>query len=348
MRKIVMLDYLSECDERGKPVGHRIKAGNEYYSFLKDEFKVRVSANEEVLEFYEAPDRERLGCPPQKNDAGKAKKLKYLKNIREIYRRYPEDVIWFFAPDIYAYIAMLLFNKGRRKIAVTVCEEHATNRIKHWIFRQALKKADIVFASNRHYKKYAQNAVAVPDYTYKPEFYSRYDSEEKKDRVVCLGTMNEKKLLTEAVDIFNKNGFPLYIAGQFASKERYRQLCEMKAGNITIEDRYIDEEEYYRLLGESRFSLLPYDEGFYLNRTSGVLQESLFLNTVPIAHRSILDFNGIDGIGYSKMSDLESFDFHRAGDEGFKKAYEVEKRDFYDQRMVRDKMVGAFTKLMES
>lgn len=346
--KVVLVDYLSECDENGKPIGHRIKAGNEYCAFLDEDFEAELCADRSVLKFFEAKNKSALKYGIEKGENSKVKKLKYLKNIKEIYRDHPGDVLWFFAPDIYAYIAMLLLKKGRRKIAVTVCEEHAGSRLKHAIFKQALKKADIVFTSNEHYAKYCKNSVTVPDYTYKTEFYSKYLSDKKLERVVCLGTMNEKKLLREAVEAFNKNGYPLYIAGQFASKEKFRQLCKIKAENVIIEDRYIDEDEYYRILGESRYSLLPYDARFYKNRTSGVLQESMFLDTVPIAHESILKFNGIDGVGYKDMAELENIEFDANDFKEYIRDYGEKKEDLYSCEATRykiNKMLYSITKL---
>ena len=49
-------------------------------------------------------------------------------------------------------------------------------------------------------------------------------------------------------------------------------------------------EEYYQLIGSSKYVLLPYDEDFYKNRTSGVMIEGVFVNSIPIANASIMDF----------------------------------------------------------
>ncbi len=58
----------------------------------------------------------------------------------------------------------------------------------------------------------------------------------------------------------------LYIAGQFISSDTYKDLLEIKGENIVvIEDRFVETEEYYRLLSESKFCILPYDPDFYKN-----------------------------------------------------------------------------------
>jgi hypothetical protein len=40
-------------------------------------------------------------------------------------------------------------------------------------------------------------------------------------------------------------------------------------------------------------------------RTSGVLIESMFLHTIPIAPRKLLEANGIQGIGYDNIEELK-------------------------------------------
>lgn len=58
-------------------------------------------------------------------------------------------------------------------------------------------------------------------------------------------------------------------------------------------------------MAESKYCLVPYDAEFYKNRTSGVIQESLFCRTIPISHKEILEFANVDGIGYEKLDDLK-------------------------------------------
>ena len=69
-------------------------------------------------------------------------------------------------------------------------------------------------------------------------------------------------------------------------------------------DRILSEEEYYRKLGTATYSVLPYDMAQYQNRTSGILLESAFLETIPAAPQALLETNGMAGVGYRLMSEM--------------------------------------------
>ena len=164
---------------------------------------------------------------------------------------------------------------------------------------------------------------------------------EKKEQAVCLGTMNEKKLLRESVEAFTKSGYPLYIAGQFTSAETFQYLNSIKGNNIIIENRFIENEEYYKLMAESKYCLVPYDVEFYKNRTSGVIQESLFCRTIPISHKEILDFANVDGIGYERLDDLKELDLEKIDINDFRPKYNDEINAVYQYDVVKKTVVSA-------
>lgn len=57
MKRVAMADVWSVCDEKGKPIGHGRKVGNEYYNYIADSFDVVQYANEGMLQHLVNPRR---------------------------------------------------------------------------------------------------------------------------------------------------------------------------------------------------------------------------------------------------------------------------------------------------
>lgn len=344
-KRIVMVDIWSVCDENGKPIGHGGKVGNEYYRYINDRYEVVQYVNESMLPHLISHQKVAF-AHSIKNGIRKSERIiGNFRCLREVYKKEKDPVIWFYVPDIYLFLYVWLVPKGKRRILVNVYETYSGSRIKNWIFYQALRKIDTVFVTNGSLLSEVPGGVLISDYAYDEALYGRYHGLPEQERVVCLGTMNEKKQLEEAVDIFSKNGYPLYIVGQFTSRERYEQLCRMKSDNIIIEDRYVDPDEYYRLLAESRYCLLPYDAGFYRNRTSGVIQECLFCDTIPIAHADILRFSHICGVGYKDIQELSKIDLKTVDPSPIRAYYESERDRYYRYDVIKDKVVKAIARI---
>lgn len=340
-----MVDFWSVCDENGKPVGHGGKVGNEYYEYLKDEYEVIQYVNDGMQRFLE---NGKIHAFSHSLKYGMRKTKRILLNfkcLREVFAREKDSVIWFYVPDIYLFLFLFLAGKGKRRIAVNLYEEYAGSSIKQWVLRQALKKTDRVFVTNQALLSRVPDGILVPDYAYRRERYEKYKTAEKTERAVCLGTMNGKKQLREAVEAFSRSGYPLYIAGQFSSQEQYERLCGMKGNNVTIENRYVDPDEYYQLLASSKFCLIPYDAEFYKNRTSGVIQECLFLDTIPLSDKEILEFSHIRGLGYDSLEELAEADLERMDVQELYETYEEERERFYKYDAVKEKIAGGLKSL---
>jgi hypothetical protein len=342
-RKVAMVDFWSVADDNGKPLGHGGKVGNEYYKYVEGKFDITQYVNQTMLPFIMCPDKEALSPSISNGERKASRVLKHFMALRNACNN-DADIIWFYVPDIYLFIFLLFFNKRNKRIAVNVYEEYQTNKIKCRIFKRALRKIDVVFVTNEMLLKDIPQGILIPDYTYDEEEYDGFRTAHKIERAVCLGTMNEKKKLRESVETFSKNGYPLYIAGQFADKGMYEDLIAIKGDNIKIEDRYVDSIEYYELLGSSRYCLIPYDAEFYKNRTSGVIQESLFCDTIPISHKEILEFSGIPGVGYKDISELGNYDFSAVGSERYLNLYSEIRRNKY----LRSKVVDTVERALDN
>ena len=60
-------------------------------------------------------------------------------------------------------------------------------------------------------------------------------------------------------------------------------------------------------ISSAKYSILPYDMNQYINRTSGVLLESIYVGTIPIAPRSLLEHNKLPGIKYDSLNELLNY-----------------------------------------
>lgn len=343
-KRIAMVDFWTVSDSNGKPLGHGVKVGNEYFDYLKDNYAITHYVNNCIKPFITNSDKVSFKASIKDGYSKLRRVLGNFRCIKEVYDK--EDNIWFYVPDIYLFVILLLFRKGRRKIVVNVYEEYQTNKIKKWIFYKALSKIDLIFVTNEELKRSISRGVYIPDYTYNEDKYGKYRKLTKKERVICIGTMNEKKLIREAVSVFSQNGYPLYIVGQFTSNETYEYLLSVKTDNVVIENRYMDSEEYYTLLGSSKYCLVPYDSDFYKNRTSGVIQESLFCDSIPASNKDILDFAGVPGIGYDDIRELENFDFYTENDDKIYMRYDEIRRKIYLNSIIKEKVINEFKKIL--
>lgn len=342
-KEIAMVDFWSVCDENNKPIGHGPKVGNEYYSIIKDNFRVRQYANKCILPYLVNKEKKSLKYSLT-NNLTKAKRV--FRNFLSLYNVYKrEKTVWFYVPDIYLFLFLIIMPKRNHKYIVNIYEEYLTNKIKHMIFMASLKKIDVKFVTNKNLCRGVTGAVFVPDYPYIDSIYGKYMDCEKKDQIVCLGTMNSKKKLYDAVQVFRENQYPLIIIGKFTDIGLYESLCKLKTENIVIENRYVETDEYYDLIASSKYCLLPYDQVFYKNRTSGVIQECIFLDTIPVAPKSMLAFSGITGVGYSDFHEIEDYDFYNNTTKDKVDEYKDLINSEYKFDIIKNKIISSLDKL---
>ena len=316
MKSILLADYYGTCDKNGKPIGHSPKVLQEYGDLLEGRYTVGAAlspclvnaAGERFCEVvrlqYDIREHGHKGLWERIVD-----KLKLFYNIHQVIQIKNYDVIWFFRTDFFLFFYFFLsFKKSNPKIvALTYQEVFGQGKLGgmlSWLYRKGAAKFDGLIYTQKGMAKFHPNTIYLPDYYYSREKYWKYAQVEKSKKVVCPGTMNPYKKLEEMVEAFNSNGIRLEIKGYFYDKDRFHDLLKLKKENIEIEDIILSEEEYYRMIAEAQYCILPYDMEQYVSRTSGVLQECIFLNTIPIAPVELLRENGIQGIGYENIMDL--------------------------------------------
>lgn len=317
MKNILLVDYCGNCDANGNAIGHSLKVLEEYGNLLRKEYQISVALPECIIsecdkELYSAIYK----LPYQIVEEGSNSiikrlidKVKLFVNISKVFRKTDCSTVWFYKADFFLFLYLYLFRKPANKKVITLVYWQKFGNgwlgdILNHIFVRGMKKVDGVIYTQKNSKPQHCNTFYMPDYYYDVEKYQKYMRGEKENKVVCLGTMNPYKKLEQLVEVFNQNGMRLEILGKFYDNSRCEKLKRMANSNIIIENVILEENAYYDKLASARYAILPYDMNQYTGRTSGVLVETLFMQTIPIAPAELLAGNGVAGIGYTFLSEL--------------------------------------------
>lgn len=328
MQKIAMCGYYGMCDSQNNVIGHVSKVTKEYYELLKETYDVCLMAspcvfNEVIKETNISGAR--LGYDIVVDETFTIlkriiDKYKIMKNIWECIHKSNVETLFFYQTDFFFYLYIFLFYKKKsKKIFGLIYHQNFTGgRLEgclNYIYKKALKKLDGIIYTQKSIEMVHNKKLYMPDYLYDEKYYSKYNKKQKENKVVCMGTMNRYKQLEELVDVFRDIDIPLEIYGRFDDKSRVQELINGKSDNITICDCVLSTEEYYQKLGEAKYSILPYDMQQYIARTSGVLLESIYVGSIPVAPKLLLVQNELPGIGYDSLDELKDICFEKKQNE---------------------------------
>lgn len=314
--KVLMVEYQGRVDEENNALGHGPKVLNDYFGIIKNYCDVSVYAPKEILKgFTGNKEAKQVKVLPEKIIMGKDKtlavkiknKLGMFKNISLALKNTDAETVWFFNVEYYFFLYLFLHRRIKKRIVCTMFLDGYRGgivaKIKNYIFEQGQKKLDVIIATGKQLKFKNCKYYFVPDY-YCPDELRKNDNIKKDKLAVCLGTMGKGKQLKELVTAFNKMDYPLIIAGRFYDKALLQELRDMAGKNIEIRDEYLSDDEYKSLLERATFTVLPYSPSKYDRQTSGVMQEAVFYNTIPVSYNGVLDGNGIKGIGFDSWDEL--------------------------------------------
>ena len=317
MKKIILAEYQGRQDTNGKAVGHGPKVLGEYAGLIKDEYELTILAPRCILKATAPDGRAGSKVLPHsivmKSDNSVFEKIfnkiKMFANINMVLKNNAADTVWFFNTEFYLMLYLAVFGNNKKNIICTLFMENfgggLRGSVKQRIFEAAQKKMRLIISTGPGFCFKNVPYKFIPDYYCDEAEYAPYRRPVRKEQAVCLGTMGAEKQLEELVEGFNRTGYPLVIAGRFYDRDRLARLKEAAADNITIRDEYLSREEYLKLLGESSFVVLPYSASQYATQTSGVLQEAVFMDTVAVSHRAVLEGNRIAGIAYDELKNID-------------------------------------------
>lgn len=309
------------CDQNNDVVGHTGKVTKEYFELLSRICEVSLTASPCIIKAMRkekfAKSMELLYDIHVDRPFTLWKrifdKIKLLKNIHKCLSKQGDDCLFFYQVDFFFFFYISLFYKKHRKkiYCLIFHQDFAGGKFENILkifYKHALTKIDGIIYTQKGHPVPHSNICWIPDYMYSDERYLKYQKIEKQEKVVCVGTMNHLKQLEELVEIFREKTYRLEIIGRFDNLLRLKQLKSRASNNIVIEDELLSDREYYSVLASAKFSILPYDMDQYKNRTSGVLLESLYVGSIPIAPEELLNQNGLPGIGYERLFDLKEKD----------------------------------------
>lgn len=348
-KRIYLVDYLGYTNKQGEPIGHALKLLRQYVEILKENFEVYVVAPKEIIRSIEKQEQinsielkyHLIPYDGEVNFGEKAyKTYKRIWNIASALSTGKKDVIWFYNVDFMLFKYLYYFHRNCSNIVCTMYQQDYGVK-KSRIYYTVLSRMKHVFNTLDTFKADC-NYTIIPDY-YFDNKYEKYISPKKKEQVLCVGTMGGTKKLEKLIEIFSKIDYKLDLIGCFRDNNRFEKLLRKCKDNISISNKYLSDEEFYTKIGESKYVILPYDEKDYNKRTSGILQESIFLGTIPITYKSILKANNLErsGTGINSLDDLLTMDL-RAVDMSVidNNKYLICTR--YNKETVKEKVLRAF------
>ncbi len=345
-----MVDYYGTCNGEGKTIGHSPKVAREYRDLFLKTDQVDIAASPCVANAVEGAGFGHIYRLPYNiveadyNRLSKriTDKFKIWVNIHRVFQIPGYDLLWFYRVDFFFLLYMLFAGKtqGRRICLVYQMGggQGMLGKMIDWVYDRGIRKFDGVIYTQERMKVPVKHFLYMPDYWYRKEKYDRFAALPKEEKVVCLGAMNPYKKLEELVDVFNELGYPLEIAGYFFDRKRADRLRQGARDNIFIEDRILEDAEYYEKLGSARYAVLPYDMDQYKNRTSGILLECAFLGVVPIAPEGLLRENGLAGIGYASVKEIHEKIFQYSVSEILEVNREKVRKNF-NEECIRNRFV---------
>ncbi|MFC2155725.1 hypothetical protein ACFLRB_04455 [Acidobacteriota bacterium] len=358
--KIYLIDYVGQSNDRGEPVGHSLKTLKETMELFENSQKVELI----VPQNYEAELSDRKITVPfflkyyssinitkfSNRMAGLRGKV---RNLFQVFKTGKEGMLWFVHPDFLLFVFLFVYPfRIKNKIVITMYMEGFNpgntlkERIKNFFFERTIKRVYLII-KNSSKIKISGKEIFCPDYLYKEERYKPFLSK-KNDHVLCTGVMNRAKDIVNLVRAWSgfKNILALKISGFFPDKDLYKEIKKYENHRIEINDLYLTKNDYYKNIAGAKFTLLSYKKSKYLRRTSGILLESIFLDTPVIAPHFLLEYTDLPGIGYDRLEDIESI-ISSVDEKEIKELHKRMKqvREAYDFDKMKQKITAALTAL---
>lgn len=355
--KIGMIGYQGRCDEKGVAVGHSPKVLGEYYKIAKNVADVSIYAPKTILRSTSCEISKgakvlpfSIGMTGKKSLFVKIlNKIHMFDNLSLAIKNSDDDILWFYNVEYYFWLYIFLHKRINKKIVCTLFingyEGGIVAKVKQWVFEKAQRKIDYIVGTGASFSYKNVEHTFIPDYVYEADKLEKYLNVSKQDYAVCLGTMDRGKQLECLIDAFNHSGYRLVIAGRFYDKEWYKELCESSHDNIEIIDDYLDGERYMKLLSEARYCVLPYSPDKYGIQTSGVLQEAMFVDTIPVSFNRVLEGSGLPGVGIESWEDLYDANL-LVEDKDIRDSLKRLRENVYDYNVVLDSYKKIFDKCL--
>ncbi len=304
---ISLINVVNSLDIDDRPVGHELKCLQDLCKLLKG--KVEILAGQRYMHALKISGKM---LPYSAHSGVKEKRdLLILKNyIVSLIKAEGDILVYITVPE--ALLWWIALYRGKRKIVLLTYNDwsvYQQNILKHqkirqWLINRGLRRSAGCIVTNKNYTP-RMPYVRIPDY-YINDDIEIYQRTEKKRGCICLGEMRYGKDIAGLARCLIGTDIPLKIVGVFSDKNMYDRTMQYSKDNVQVINKNLPYAEYLKELSLHQYFVLPYDLRTYTGKTSGVLQEGIFVGSIPIAPCSILRQNGIQGLGYHDMREIPS------------------------------------------
>lgn len=319
---IYLIDYNCIVDNNSQPIGHTfglaknlinliVRLGWDVVYVCSPEYAKQYSDTNATLPILQSVIKGELSIKQEKEVV--------KQNFKTINEKIQGGILFFthIDPTVVRYMPkqnvyrknVCICFSNIRKVKQTDGLIKSVLRKAYFVYHNSLlkKRVQVVIKTNEKLHFSNKNVLYMPDYYYMPNEYNAYACEKQVNKVVCLGQNNRYKKIIALIHKFKESKYQLVIRGKFIDEKLYEEAKCLSAGcdNIIVENDNLTKEEYYTELASARYCILPYDADFYFERTTGVAIEAMFLDSIIIGPKAILDFNNLKGIAYDSIEELD-------------------------------------------
>lgn len=307
MKKLLIIDPLSLHDKNDIIIGHSMQLTKNYFQLFSEYFEVKVAGKFE----YEQQFQKSFVKLPFSLRFGNANFLsrvldKFKIAINIIRALHYESDYYILYPC--SYISLLISLPFLPKKKLFIIDYKISSRNFHNLFHRKISGVLTSQPSNRYG---LIDSFLMKDYYYNPASYDVKKSEKLYD-FSCVGNISKGKLIEDVVAKFQHTDYKIIISGIFEDKNRLKKIQDLATNNIIINDGFISESEYNRIIKESIYLILPYNKN-YDSHTSGVVYDAIF-NRTPIIGTNVSALNIVKehnmGICYNSILDININDLN--------------------------------------
>lgn len=315
MKKVLIGD-VTGLHKNGQLIAHMPKVAWNYYNVLNKAFDTKIAGgpvytqifgNEVVHELPFDCNSKLKRCIIERLIV----KLHEVKNTKELLKSNADIIIIQCYSRLLPILLGILFTPKKKQdiYLIQYFSSPQIGSISRYIEKMLMKfvksKLKAVLCTSERTGEYCNLPYyIIPDYFYIGDFENPprkyiYD-------IGMLGYMSPGKDIESVIEAFNDTKYRVIIAGSFSDKQR-AEVCKNKvASNITIIDKYLEDDEYDEYLSKVKILLLPYNDT-YNTHTSGVALDAIF-NYKPVLATNVTAFKFIETYELGILCDKEMFE----------------------------------------
>lgn len=304
MKRLIIADIKSP-NFMGKCNGHFFAVAHNYYGLFKDIVETMIAGGPVYKQQF---DKELLSLPNDVLLCGESKlknKWKYFQNARTLFDKATGDTIVIQQGGVItSFLAIALFyHRNSKLFLIQYSKEGLRSFLGRMLYKLCKSKIDGIICPNDMVGSAfgGMPYCVVPDYIYIGNNHrTSLSYKDKKFDICFVGRIEEEKGVLDVARKIAGTKYRMLIAGKVSNSQLSEKLQAITSmcSNIELHIGYVNEDEYYGYIRNSRFCILNY-QGEYSRRSSGVVLDMIF-NDVPIIGKKCkaLDFVEQFGCGY--------------------------------------------------